>query len=161
MRGMPNAFRRRAAVKPRRVIDACVLIASLMRDIPGCAQYLAGLTVQHHGYITHALLGEVWYGTVNHVRDAFVRQRLYQYVDGLFAEQRLHMLPLVRVSPELVGSFRTLLPFLSEDDALHLAEARTHGFSDFVTTDEELTAPRNALRLSKLGIRIFDPTRIS
>ena len=153
---MPNAFRRRAAVKPRRVIDACVIIAAPVEQNAACSDYLTGLGVQHHGFLTHALVGEVVQGMYKHTETA-LRLSLYRYFDNLLLAGLLSILPVREISHEEVARLRANLPFLSLADAVHLAETLEQGFLEFVTIDRELTNRRNRERLSELGLKIVVP----
>ncbi len=139
------------------MIDACVIIASPVERNLACAGYLSKLTLQHHGCLTHLLIGEIVNGVCSHIPRREVREQLYAYLDELIVEKRISILPIKRIPPEDISELQEALPFLSEDDAIHLAEMRTHGISEFVTIDKELTNQRNKQRLAQKGIRIINP----
>ncbi|MBS3164459.1 hypothetical protein J4439_03435 [Candidatus Woesearchaeota archaeon] len=97
---MPSSFARRTARKPHRVIDACILIASLAERDESCARYLSGLGYQHHGHITHPLIGEVVNGSCRHVRDLFLRRKVFEYLEEMLVRNRISVLPYKTIRPE-------------------------------------------------------------
>ncbi len=142
------------------MLDACVIIASPAELDTDCARYISTLRIQHHGYMTHLLLGEVIKAACTKIPERHVREQLYAYLDNLLIEKRIGILPIQRIPAESVSEFRDSLPFLAEDDAIHLAEMRQHGISEFVTIDRELTNHINRQRLAQKGIRIIDPRNL-
>lgn len=103
------------------------------------------------------LTGEVINGVCSHFSDRLAREQLYRYLDELLVERRIKILPIKRIHFDTVSELQEVLPFLSEADAIHLAEMREHGLSEFVTIDNELTNPVNKERLAQFGIKIIDP----
>src|SRR3989338_9144609 len=142
---MPSAHWKRAATKPRRIIDSCVLIAAPWN--PDCSRYLAALGHQHHGLMTHNLLGEALAEVSRKFGDEALRRDFHLLVDRFLTEGKITILRLGCIPPEDVESLRSALPFLSKDDAVHLAEAMVHGGTEFVTIDKELTNRINSQRL--------------
>lgn len=139
------------------MIDSCVIIASPVENNRACASYISKLIHQHHGYLTHLLTGEIINGACNHISDRLIREQVYSYLDELLVGKRIQILPIKRFHSDRVSELQESLPFLTDDDAIHLAEMREHGLSEFVTIDNELTNPLNKERLAQKGIRIVDP----
>lgn len=97
------------------------------------------------------------HGACENIPEVHLRHQLLVYLAELIALRRLAVLPIVWIPPERLEKVREKLPYVTSDDAVHLAEMQAHGIREFVTIDNELTSRKNGNRMAQLGLKIIDP----
>ena len=133
-------FERIRLTKPKRVIDASVILEIGFEEDNACINYIKKAGYDYQAFITLPLLGETVLGVVSRFpNNPSIKDRVFDFVTDLIQKERLKIIPHDASSEELFRSLQNSLSIIPKDDLLHIAEILTAGFREFVTIDTKIS----------------------
>ena len=133
-------FERIRLTKPKRVIDASVILETVFETDFCCTNYIKNAGFDYQAFITIPLLGETILKIISKLSKApLIKEKVFDLVSDLIQSERLHIIPHNTSSDEIFRNLQISLSIIPRDDLLHIAEIITSGFNEFVTIDTKIS----------------------
>ena len=133
-------FERIRLTKPKRVIDASVILETVFETDFCCTNYIKNACFDYQAFITMPLLGETILKIISKLSKApLIKEKVFDLVSDLIQGGRLHIIPHNTSSDEIFRNLQISLSIIPRDDLLHIAEIITSGFNEFVTIDTKIS----------------------
>lgn len=159
MNELLGRFERIRLTKPKRVIDASVILETVFETDFCCTNYIKNAGFDYQAFITVPLLGEVALKIISKLSsDPPTKEKVFDLVADLINTGRLKIIPHNISSYELFQSLQNSLSIIPRDDLLHIAEIITSGFQELVTIDTKINkdSAKHVLQ-EKFKLKIINP----
>lgn len=155
-------FERIRLTKPKRVIDASVILEIGFEEDHACINYVKKAGYDYQAFITVPLLGEVVLGVASKLQDnPLIKDKVFDLVTDLIQRGRLQIIPHNASSEELFQNLRNSVSVIPKDDLLHIAEIVTSGFGEFVTIDRKINKDSiKGILQEKFKLEIINPKQM-
>ena len=152
-------FERIRLTKPKRVIDASVILEIGFEEDNACINYLKKAGYDYQAFITVPLLGEVTLKIISKFSDnPSIKEKIFDLVTDLINTERLQIIPHNISSDELFKDLKNSLSIIPRDDLLHIAEILTSEFREFITIDTKITTdPAKRVLQERFKLKITNP----